>query len=352
MRLLWLALALSLVSCSSSSAPSEAAADPLGPAYDDAVWSSADEGKEDSSASALVQQIQWDGFVIVPSGSDDATVLAAARRQVKSALGALLHYPKISLRDRDAHSAIDPSSLVRQPLQIVASDGKLSGSVDRVSYRYKDRALVPKTFKSTTFNVPMLFGDYASRAGELKPICSDDPGVEPDSLWFHYDPKIAACKAAIDAENTAINAATAKLTDAPKQLAKVDNDRRFLTVRAALTKVTALAVVYPEYDKLFGFGTDRTKIVVYSFFGVDVDDANPHDNGLVEDLRYVRTLRAAFPSLKVTETSPQAMMLDLSLDGVLIPGLTYERIIGWVLDDTGWPAAAASDSSCTGHFCW
>jgi hypothetical protein len=270
---------------STGDTPDPAAADALGPGYDDPIWTSADDGKEDTSASALVRQIDWDAFVYVPTGADDAAVQTAVRRQVKSALGALLHAPQISLRDRDARSNLDPAGFKRETLQVIAADGADAGTIDRVTYHYRDRALVPKSFAQTNLKFTALFGDYIAGAEALRAPCADDQTVEPESLWFHYDPTRSGCKAAISEETAKIDAATGALPQAIGEIAAVDAARRFLPVRASLTTVTAPPTTYPERDQLFGFGTDRTKLVVYSFFGVDQDDQDSHDWGLVEDLR-------------------------------------------------------------------
>ena len=340
MRRNWLALIALIPACAGSTL--DETSDDLGPGFDDPIWQSADSGKDDSSATAVIRQIDWDGFVLVPTGADTETVQWHVKRQVKSSLGALLHGPKISIRDRDARSNVDPAGFKRETLAI---DG--GGTIDRVTYHYRDRALVPKSYKPTAFNVVMLFDDYVARAAELTPKCSDDPSVEPDSLWFHYDPNRTACKAAIATETTAINAAAAKLDKKKAQIASVDVARRFLSVRASLAKVTASPIVYPELDQLFGFGTDRTKIVAYSFFGVDSDDNDPHDWGLVEDLRFVRTLRASYPELAVVETNPQVNVLDFTVGGQLLAGVTYEDMANWVLDGKGWPASASDTASRT-----
>lgn len=334
-----------LCSACSSALSDDDATDPLGPGYDDPVWQSG--GKEDSSASAVVKLIDWDGFVYVPVGTDDAAAMNVIRKQVKSVLGAVLHNPKISLRDREGLTAVDPASLERETVQVIGSDGSTVGSVDRVLYHYRDKALVPKTYTSTSFSITPLFGDYVAKAGELTPICSDDSSVEPDSLWFHYDPGKWGCKDAIQKETTAINQETADLADTAKQIAKVDAERRFATFRASLTKVDAPPTVYPEYDELFGFGSDRTMIVVYSFFGVDSDDQSTKDWGLVEALRYVRTLRKAFPKLSVSHTAPFTMMLDFYVDGQLVPNVTYDQMAAWVLDGSGWPAQATTTAQRT-----
>ncbi|MFN9812307.1 MAG: hypothetical protein ACK6CU_22035 [Deltaproteobacteria bacterium] len=310
-----------------------------GPDPEDPIWETV-EGAADSSASATVQDIAWDSFVYVPAGAPDSVAQDAVRRQVKSALGALLHTPAISLRDRDARSNLDPRTFTRERLEVVAADGTRGPAIDRVTYRYRDRALVPRTFRGTSVRFAALFGDYAARAAELSGPCGDTASIEPDSLWFHYDPSRSACQALITREQAALNNAASGLPAGTGSLSAQDANRRFVMIRAQLTSTTAPPTTWPETDQLFGFGTDRTKVVVYSFFGVDADDRNPRDYGLVEDLRYVRTLRAAWPGLRVTETQPNAFLLDFTVDGRPLSGVTYEDVAAWVLDGARWPAAA------------
>jgi hypothetical protein len=134
------------------------------------------------------------------------------------------------------------------------------------------------------------------------------------------------------------------MTDA--QVPVRDRDRRFLATRATLVAAAAAPDTWPEYDQLWGFtgNTARQKLVVYSFFGVDVDEANPHDNGLVEYLRHQRTLRARLPGLRVVETSPHAWLLDFYIDGARLDGVTWDDVERWVIDGTGWPAAVGADA--------
>ena len=105
---------------------------------------------------------------------------------------------------------------------------------------------------------------------------------------------------------------------------------------------------WPEYDQLWGFAGDpsRQKVVVYSFFGVDADEADPRDNGLVEYLRHQRTLRARLPGLRVVETAPHAWLLDFYVDGARVEGVTWDDVERWVIDGAGWPAVVF-DSVCS-----
>ena len=191
----------------------------------------------------------------------------------------------------------------------------------------------------------MLYGDYVANAAALIPICSDDQTTDADSLWYHYQPGIASCASAIKTEQTAIN--TEHATLAPNTLGPKDLARRFLGVRATLVKATAAPLEYPEHDQLWGFAgdTSRTKIVVYAFTGVDADESQASDNGLVEYLRFERTLRAKFPSLGVTETSPQAFLLDFYIDGQKLPNIGWSDVESWVIDGTGFPAAVGTDAT-------
>jgi hypothetical protein len=299
-------------------------------------------GDELTSAEGLEFTIEWDGFVYVPRGADDGTVKWHVQRQIKSSLGALRELG-IGIKDRDAHEFLATTTVARTPLAVV--DGTTTtAEIDRVTYHYRDTALVDKDqVPGGPFDLTLLFGDYAARRNELVPACSDDPAAEADSLWYHYAPRRWDCRGKIAAEVAAISTATTALPDRTAQIARADHDRRFLPTRASLTPVAAAPELYPEYDKLWGFAGDpaRTMLVVYSFFGVDADLDNPQDYGLREYLRFQRTLRARFPALRVNHTAPQAMLLDFWIDGVKVDGVSFDQVERWILDRTGWPAAAS-----------
>jgi hypothetical protein len=168
----------------------------------------------------------------------------------------------------------------------------------------------------------------------------------PDSLWYHYQPNIAACKAAIAGERSAIEQARALLANSETQISERDADRRFLTTRAKLVPVAAAPDTWPEHDQLWGFAGDpsRTKLVVYSFFGVDSDMSKPTDYGLVEYMRFQRELRERMPALRVSETSPHAWLLDFYIDGQKLPNITWDDVERWIVDRTGFPSAVAGDA--------
>ena len=293
-----------------------------------------------TSATGAEKRITWQSFVYVQPAATDVEIQKAIQKQIKSAIGAF-RKPEIAIQDRDALSNIDPKGWLRDTLNVV--DSSKSGQTQqilRVRYTYTDTALTRAKNTAVEQQMPLLFGDYVAKADKLKPPCSDDQKTEADSLWFHFAPQQAQCQAAIKAELDAINAATKGL-DPATQLSKQDADRNFVTVRAKLTAVAAPPVKYPEYDKLWGFGSDRQTLVAYAFFGVDADIANPDDVSAVEHFRFLRTMLAKYPKLQVTKTDPDLLMLDFDIAGQKYVA-KYDEVCNWVVDNAGFPAAAAT----------
>src|SRR5262249_21359085 len=133
------------------------------------------------------------------------------------------------------------------------------------------------------------------------------------------------------------------LTNAAAQITANDAARRFVSMRATIVPVTAAPETWPEHDRLWGFAGDpaRTKLVVYSFFGVDSDRNSASDNGLIEYMRFEGELRKRMPALRVTDTTPQACLLDFYIDGVKLANITWDDVERWIVDGPGFPAAAS-----------
>jgi hypothetical protein len=294
-----------------------------------------------TSVDGVEHVIDFDAFVDVAPGASDDAAKEAIHKQLKSALGALREQG-IGIADRDAIRNLATIQLQRARMQI-----RGGGEVDRVRYHYRDQALVEKSqLPSGPVDLTLLYGDYIARSASLQPACVDE-ATDADSLWYHYAPKRSACKTRITAEQNAINAEKTMLTSAATQIGQADANRVFLATRATLTPVTPAPPAWPEHDQLWGFAgdTSRTKIVVYAFFGVDADEANPADNGLVEYLRFQRELRTKLPALRVTETNPGTLLLDFYVDGQKLPNVTWADVERWVVDNTGFPAAVGTNAT-------
>jgi hypothetical protein len=303
-----------------------------------------DDSADLTSVGGTTKQLDWDSFVYVTPDADTATIQAAIARQVKSSLGSLREVG-IGISDRGALHNLDPAAWTRDTLAVVDTAGHTSGSLVRVRYHYSDTALVQKTSDpGAAVSFTMLFGDYAAGAAALQPACVDE-ATDGDSIWYHFAPGQSACRSLISTENAAINRdLTALPPSTSPQIPASDAARRFVGVRGKLTPIAAAPVKYPEYDRLWGFGSDRTKVVVYAFVGVESNERDSQDLGAIEYQRLLRTLRAKFPKLAVTYTNPQAMLLDFYVDGVKIDGVTWDDVAHWMIEGTNWPAAVGSDA--------
>ncbi|HWE27714.1 MAG TPA: hypothetical protein VHB97_06905 [Polyangia bacterium] len=301
-------------------------------------------GDDLTSVGGTTKQVDWDSFVYVGGDADVPTIQAAIAKQVKSSLGALREIG-IGIEDRGALHNLDPAAWTRDSLNVVDTSGHTTGSVQRVRYHYTDTALVQNgPDPGAAFSFTMLFGDYSADAAALQPACVDE-ATDADSIWYHYAPRQSACAALINAETATINSDLSKLPPSTTpQIPASDANRRFVGVRGKLTPQAAAPTKYPEYDRLWGFGSDRDKVVVYAFVGVESNERDSHDLGAIEYQRLQRTLRAKFPKLAVTYTNPQAMLLDFYVDGSKLGGVTWDDVERWMIDDTGYPAAVGSDA--------
>jgi hypothetical protein len=295
-----------------------------------------------TSIGGTAKSIEWDSFVYAQPGDDDGAIAGAIARQVKSSLGALRE-KSIGTSDLNAHSNLDPAGWKRETLTAVDASGQPKGTLVRVRYHYKDTALVgKKTDPGSAVSFTMLFGDYLAGSAALQPACVDD-ATEADSLWYHFQPGQAACQRLISAETDTINAELAKLADPTGQLAPSDAARRFVTVRAKLTAIAAAPTKYPEYDRLWGFGSDRAKLVVYAFVGVEHDLGDTHDISATEFQRLLQTLRRGIPSLSVVDTQPFGMLLDFWNNGQKVPA-GWDDVANWMINDSGYPAGVDPES--------
>ncbi len=303
------------------------------------------EGGDDlTSVGGSAKQIDWDSFVYVAGDADVGTIQSVIARQVKSSLGALREVG-VGISDRGALHNLDPAGWSRDTVSVVDTTGHTSGTLQRVRYHYSDTALVSKTQDpGASFSFVMLFGDYVAGAAALQPACVDE-ATDADSIWYHFAPGQSACAQLVTTEQTTINNDLSKLPPSSSpEIPTSDAQRRFVTVRAKLSPIAAAPVKYPEYDRLWGFGSDRQKLVLYAFVGVEANERDSHDLGAIEFQRLQRTLRARFPKLAVSYTQPQAMLLDFYVDGQKLPNIGWDDVERWMIDDTGYPAAVGSDA--------
>lgn len=288
--------------------------------------------------------IHFQGIVNVPTDATDDAIRFAIAREVKSSLGAL-RQPKVSLDDRGAQHNLDPSKWTRRVLDVVAA-GKPTTKIQQVTFSYDDKAVVTHDLDGrSSVDWVMLADDYTLHFDAIKTPCSDDPTTDADSIWYHYQPQLSSCQSAIQSELSAIASERAANHGAPNVVGPREAGRWFFPVTAKLDAPNAPSKqFYPEYDRLFGVGTDKSRLIVYAFFGVDSDETNPDDVLAQEAARFLRSMLRAQPNLRPVSTNPFAWLLDFYVDGKKIDGVTYERMLGWILDQTGYPTEVGTDA--------
>jgi hypothetical protein len=322
-----------LAACSSSDEPIEQSAS----------------GSEDLTGTTSAERpIHFESQVYVAVGASDDVIKTAIARQVKTAIGAL-RLPKVSLNDRAAQSNLDPSRWTRRVLTVKdpASPANTS-QIQRVTFTYDDRAVVTNDLSTrTAVDFVMLADDYGRHDAPLKTDCTDDPTTDTDSLWYHYQPQSSACAARIQSELTVIAQQKQKLGSADDVIGPAEANRWFMPVTARLDpKKLPASEFSPEYDRLYGIGDSaRDKVVVYAFFGVDTDENDPDDLLALEAVRFLREMLRAQPNFRPVKTLPDAMLLDLYVGGQKLSGVTYDKMFGWIIDKSGYPAEVGSDAT-------
>jgi hypothetical protein len=316
--------------------------------------SSSDDGDNESSDSDLTgttsaeRAIHFESQVYVAPDANDDAIRTAIARQVKTAIGAL-RQPKVSINDRGAQSNLDPSKWTKRVLTVKdPANPSQTSQIMRVTFKYDDRAVVTNDLSTrTAVDFVMLADEYGKHDAPLKTECTDDPTTDTDSLWYHYQPQSSACRTRIQNELTAIAKQKQALASGDDVIGPAEANRWFMPVTAKLDpKKLPASEFSPEYDRLYGIGdAARDKVVVYAFFGVDVDENNPDDYLAREAARFLREMLRAQPNFRPVKTEPSAMLLDVYVDGHKIEGVTYDKMFGWIIDKTGYPAEVGSNAS-------
>ncbi len=334
-------IAVLLLTCAATGACSSASPSP----------SSRSLGADLTGVSGVQRGIHFQGQVFVPTTAAVGDIDAAIAREVKTALGAL-QQPQVSIRDRDAKNAQTPAKWNQQTLTVVDPNNPNATptAIVRVTYRYDDEAVVTDSLngKSAVAFV-MLADDYSQHTAKLEQDCSGNPTDDPASLWYDFQPQLAACATDVQNELSAIANEQSALAGRTLTVGPKEAGRWFLPVTATLDPPEQPAQAYsPEYDRLFGVapnGTSKSQLVVYAFNGVDSDETNPDDILGQEAIRFLRTMLQGQPNFRPVQTNPFSMLEDIYVNGTKLANVTYAQMFSWILDQTGYPAEVGTDAN-------
>jgi len=297
---------------------------------------STDEADPDEivGANAVGRNMSVDGVVLVRTGARDSEITEAVRRQVRVLFGAAKGMD-IGLGDREA-TAVDPQTFRRDTVTVVdtARPTAPTAQMLRVRYTYRDRAIVPRAMSSRrTIGTTTLAGDYNTYAQEVIDNCqTENRDWGASGIWYNYEPTASACQRLISAETTRINAERRRLTDRDHQVTVGEVNRHFLPVVMRFATIARATTRYPEYQRMF----EDDRFVAYSFFGLDKAD-DPNDYGARNFFTFVRTMLSSNLNLRITAVSENTNLLDVSWAGRRIANVTYDRVIGWILDNRDYP---------------
>jgi hypothetical protein len=285
-------------------------------------------------ANAVGRNMEVQGYVLVRAGASDREITEAVRSQVRVLFGATKAI-QIGLSDRDART-IDPTTFRRDTVAVVdpANPSAPAQQMLRVRYTYRDRAVVVKSLASRrAIGITTLFGNYTAYAQDVIRDCqSEHQDWGASGIWYNFEPTLASCQRAITDETNRVNASRRNLSDPDHQVTVAEVNRRFLPVTMRLTAITSPRVAYPEYHRLF----EDDRFVAYSFFGIDKED-DPNDYGARNYFSFLRTMLQSQLNLRVTGVSDGANLLNVQWQGRAVQNVTYDRIIGWVLDNRDYP---------------
>ena len=305
-------------------------------------------GDEDDLTSLTARQriLTFDGVVYVAPDTREADILAATRKQTQTAFGALLA-SKVAVRTREVQN-VDPGSLRKREVLVV--DTNVAGDPGKpmleVTYTYKDEAVIPvELSRHSSLSLALLAqgADYAWKT--VVPDCTKgDKEARDDAegglLWYDFDPTKASCRRAIDREQRRIDADTDNLASKTKMVSRSRAERLFLPTAMRLARAaTAAKATYPEYDKLFGGGTDPNALTVALVNGRLAHERveATKDDGYYEWMDALGVIFTKHPEFELKTIEPAETLTSAIVAGRKIDGLKFQDFIQWTVYGTGYP---------------
>jgi len=295
-----------------------------------------DDPDEVVGANSVARTATVKSYVLVRVGASDSEISRLISQQIKPLFGAT-KAQGIGLGDRDANN-IDASTWVKDTVDVIdpAKPATPVQQMQRVRFTYKDRVVVVKSLRyRRAIPTTSLFGDYFSHSSPIVEACqSEHKDWGSSGIWYNFEPELPACKKLITDEKTKIDAQRRTLTNADRQVTVDELNRWFTPITLSLTTIATTETKYPDYHRMY----DDGKVVVGAFFGVDKLD-DPNDYGAKNFFTYLRTVMNGRAELKLTSLSPTTDVTDVSWKGSKIADVTPQKVFGWILDNTGYPAS-------------
>lgn len=298
--------------------------------------------EELTSDTALSRALSFQGVVYVSATTSDSLILSAVRKQTQTMFGAL-RTTSIGVNSRELKD-VDAKTFVKTKVNVVDPATGTSTPMLKVTYRYDDLAVVPKSMaRRSALPLALLGKDYNFKTDRILKECTANDAHARDfssSIWYVFEPTVSSCKTAIATEQKAIDAHKVKTGE----VSKLEAERLYIptTVRLAGNK-TNTGKSYPEYDRLWSGGVKPNTLVIGLVNGlIDHDHGDPvDDSGYGDWLETIREVSKVRPGMKVTKIEPAEDLSTVTANGKTYTGLSFESATKWHLDSTGFPAGVS-----------
>jgi hypothetical protein len=298
-----------------------------------------------TSITARERVLELEGYVYLPASASSSEILAAVKRETRSAFGALLA-ANVAVGTRELGN-VDAKTFTKEKVDVVDASGAVKQAL-RVRYRYTDRAVLPKALATrSALTLGLLHGDYQDQATRVLKECTkntaEDREMESD-VWYVFNPSLASCKKAMSAEQTAIDAKRRDAGATAKQVVREELERLYIPMTARFSAPPARAKTsYPEYDRLWAGGIKPGVLTVTLMTGL-IDHVKPgekhytaDDAGYWETMDMMGELLAARPKLNVVATDPPTDLSTFKVAGKTLSNLSFTDFARWTVYDDGWP---------------
>ena len=317
----------------------------------------ATEGQEDdlTSLTARARTLKFEGYVYVEKSAQDWSILNSVRKQTQSAFGAL-RTSDVGVNDREL-ATVDPASFVKTTVKVVdPSNPSASKEMVKVKYTYTATSVVPKSMSTrSTLSLAVLTSGYSSQTSRILKECTanDKEAKEfQESIWYVFDPSLSQCKTAMKAEQARIDADRARLGSVENAVPQSEVSRLYLPLTMGFSNAaTNRGTTYPEYDRLYAGGVQSGKLVIGMVSGLMADWAAGEKHDTIDDSGYkmwFQGLRAIFkarPGLKYVKADPSIDIGSYTVGTVKVTGATFDDLLKWELDGTGFPTGITSANS-------
>jgi hypothetical protein len=291
-----------------------------------------------TSVSARSRKLVFEGYVYARADASDSDILYQIRRQTQTAFGAL-RTAEVGVNSRELKD-VDPTSFAKEEVQVVdpAAPDAPAETMLRVTYRYEDDAVVPKSMADrSALSLAVMAPGYTSQIDRVLHECTlnDSEAQEfRSSIWYVFDPSLSSCQQAIADEQRAIDEASDGLGDASTQIVRQELERLYIPITVSLgADQTNDGKSWPEYDRLYRGGVQPNKLVVSLVNGfIDHGSTDYTDSGYGEWLEELRESFRSHPDFHLANIDPPEDLSTYDVNGTEVSGVGFDDIMRWELD--------------------